>query len=219
MREDLIRDWLKNQQTGKRNLSLTKKQYQQLSRFQALVLEKNRKMNLTSITSDEDFAVKHFIDSFTLLPFLPRGAFSLLDIGTGAGFPGVPLKIARTNIKLTLLDSLRKRITFLQETLGALEIKADFIHARAEDLHRLLPGFEFDVITARAVARLDKLCKCALPLLEPGGLFLAMKGPDISDELEEAADTLKKYRGTVREVVYTPMGDTLRHTVIIIKRV
>ncbi|MCL2604659.1 MAG: 16S rRNA (guanine(527)-N(7))-methyltransferase RsmG [Defluviitaleaceae bacterium] len=218
MREKLIIDWLEGQRTGERGITLTKDQLHLLSRFQELVLEKNKKMNLTAITSDEDFAVKHFIDSFTLLSFLPQGKFSLLDIGTGAGFPGVPLKIARPDLHLVLLDSVGKRIDFLQDALETLGVKAEYLHTRAEDIPRLLPGVLFDVITARAVARLDKLCKYALPLLDTDGIFLAMKGPDVADELEEAADALKKYGGVVREVTCPLLEDKLRHTIVVIEK-
>jgi len=199
------------------NITLTKNQYNQLAAYQALVLETNKSLNLTAITHPEDFAVKHFIDSLTLLPLLPTGAFSLLDIGTGAGFPGIVLKIARPDIELTLLDSLRKRIFFLQNTLTKLNLNGTTLHARAEDLPRLFPATKYDLCTARAVAKLDKLCKYALPLLKPGGTFLAMKGPNSQQEATEAQPAITKYGGKIQHIQTTEIAPGLKHSVVIIR--
>jgi 16S rRNA (guanine527-N7)-methyltransferase len=209
----LVTEYLKKQA-----IPFSEEQIKQLAAFQENVLIANKKMNLTTITSDEDFAVKHFIDSLSLLPLLPKKAFSLLDIGTGAGFPGVVLKILRPDINLVLLDSQRKRLVFLAETLDVLNIKADCVHARAEEFPRLIPGIEFDVVTARAVARLEKLYAYALPLVTPGGLFLAMKGPDVSREIDEADAALKKYRGTVKSLKSVQYEEKLNHTIIVVKK-
>jgi 16S rRNA (guanine527-N7)-methyltransferase len=195
---------------------LTAQQLARLAQFQSLVLAANQNINLTAITSDGDFAVKHFMDSLSLLPLLPQGDFSLLDIGTGAGFPGVPLKIARPDIQATLLDSLRKRVFFLREAVAALDIQAECVHARAEDMPRLFPGAAYDICTARAVTNLKTLAGYALPLLKPGGFFLAMKGPDISGEIKEAEPVLAKKGGIIREVTSVLVGQKLKRTVVVI---
>jgi 16S rRNA (guanine527-N7)-methyltransferase len=201
-----------------RDIELTEAQLLRLARYQALVLAANESVNLTAITSDGDFTVKHFIDSLSLLPFLPPGVFSLLDIGTGAGFPGVPLKIARPDIRLTLLDSLRKRVFFLRDSLEALDIEAECVHARAEDMPRLFSGKRYDVCTARAVARLGVLASYALPLLSPGGSFLAMKGPDISREIEEARPVIAKKGGILQEAAPVCIAPDMGRTIIVIKK-
>jgi len=215
--KDRIQPWL-----AARDIVLTDVQYTQLAAYQRTVLTANEKMNLTGITSDEDFAVKHFIDSLSLLPFLPTankpGALSLLDIGTGAGFPGVPLKIARPDIQLTLVDALRKRVFFLREALSELNISAECRHARAEDMPRLFPNVQYDIVTARAVAHLKKLCAYALPLVKTGGIFLAMKGPDITRELNETAPILEKYKGTIHSINPIEITSSMIHTIIAITK-
>jgi 16S rRNA (guanine527-N7)-methyltransferase len=210
----VLKNWL-----TVRNIPLTEAQLNQLIMHQALVLEANKRINLTAITSGEDFAVKHFIDSLSLLPWLPKGNFSLLDIGTGAGFPGVPLKITRPDMRLVLADSLRKRVFFLREALAKLDIQAECLHVRVEDMPRLFPGITFDRVTARAVAHIRKLCKYALPLLNPGGLFLAMKGPDVSREIEEAATALNKYGGFIKKTTPVEIAPGMVHTVVVIQKI
>ncbi|MCL1862886.1 MAG: 16S rRNA (guanine(527)-N(7))-methyltransferase RsmG, partial [Defluviitaleaceae bacterium] len=171
---------------------ISDEQYAMLEAYKARVLEVNQYMNLTRITEETDFAVKHIIDSLTLLPFIGHGA-SLIDIGTGAGFPGMVLGIMRDDLKVTLLDSLRKRVNFLRQTADMLGLPdIECVHARAEDFAKTKT---FDICTARAVASLDKLAAYALPLVKKGGLFLAMKGNDIADELEKAKPAIKKYGG------------------------
>ncbi|MCL2203864.1 MAG: 16S rRNA (guanine(527)-N(7))-methyltransferase RsmG [Defluviitaleaceae bacterium] len=200
--------------------ALTHAQLSRLDAYKKLVLTANEKMNLTAITSDADFALKHFKDSLSLLPILPpeNQPFSLLDIGTGAGFPGVPLKIARPNIRLTLLDSLRKRVFFLRDALDALGIEAQCIHGRAEDMPRLYPGTTYDICTARAVAPLKKLCAYALPLVRPGGYFLAMKGPDITQEAKEAAPVLAKLGAEIKNTIPVELAPGMVHTVVCIAK-
>jgi len=193
-----------------------------LAAFQALVLEANQYLNLTAITDPQDFAVKHIADSLSLLPHLPPPCESrtlrLLDLGTGAGFPGVPIKIARPDIQLTLLDSTRKKLTFLETALAKLHIEAHFIHARAEELPRLQKIDPYDIITARAVAPLKKLITYALPLLAPSGTFLAMKSREVAQEITEAQPALKKHGGKVAEIIPVVLTPELTHTVVKIKR-
>lgn len=160
-----------------------------LDRYARLLVEWNEKMNLTAITAPDDIVHKHFADSLTALPLLPqREGLSLVDVGTGAGFPGIPLAILRSDIRLTLLDSLNKRLTFLQEVCKALDIPAVTVHARAEEGGRDTALREtFDVATARAVAALPVLAEYCLPFVKVGGCFIAMKGPESDREAADAA--------------------------------
>ena len=217
MDKQRVKDWLEGQ-----GINLPDATFAQMAQFQSLVLTANQTMNLTAITSDEDFAVKHFIDSLSLLPLLPKAQagrkLTLLDVGTGAGFPGVPLKIARDDLDLTLLDGTRKRLDFLQGALDKLGLSAECLHARAEELPRLHPHRKFDIVTARAVARLDKLVAYALPLVAPGGYFFAMKGPDVTQEIEDARAVLKKHGAKIEKTVVVELALGLTHTVIIIRK-
>lgn len=161
---------------------------EKLEVYARLLVEWNEKMNLTAITQPEDIVLKHFADSLTPLPLLPQGTgISLIDVGTGAGFPGIPLAILRPDIKLTLLDSLNKRLVFLQEVCEKVGLSAVTVHARAEEGgRRPLLREQFDVATARAVAALPVLTEYCLPFVKVGGRFIAMKGPESDQERESA---------------------------------
>ena len=170
----------------------TKLDDEMLQRFEIyfkLLVEWNEKMNLTAITDEHGVAVKHFADSLTL------------DVGTGAGFPGVVLKIARPDIKLTLLDSLNKRLTFLDTVLNDTGLDAELVHSRAEEGGKnKLYREKFDIAISRAVARLNVLCEYCLPYVKVGGLFVAMKGPNADEELDGAENALKLLGGKVEKV-------------------
>ena len=160
---------------------------EKLDIYARLLVEWNEKMNLTAITDPVGIAVKHFADSLTAAPLLPQGAFSLIDVGTGAGFPGVPLALLRSDCQLTLLDSLQKRLTFLETVCREVDLPVTLIHARAEE-GGLNPDLreKYDVACARAVAALPTLSEYCLPFVKVGGRFLALKGPDADRELEDA---------------------------------
>ena len=170
--------------------------------YAALLVEWNQKMNLTAITDPEGMVLKHFADSLTALPLLPETeGISLIDVGTGAGFPGVPLAIVRPDIRLTLLDSLNKRLVFLGELCAAVEVPVTLIHARAEEGGRKPELRErFDVAAARAVAALPTLCEYCLPFVKVGGRFIAMKGPDGEAELAAAEKALTLLGGKTHRV-------------------
>lgn len=215
MQTELIMEWALSN-----GVTLTDAQLDTLAVFQDLVLTANTRMNLTTITEPRDFAVKHIIDSLTLLPWISPNA-SVLDIGAGAGFPGVPLAVLKPDIRLTLLDSLRKRILFLRETTAQLGLESvECIHARAEEICRK-PGFcaAYDVCVARAVARLDTLAGYALPFTRKGGIFLAMKGPEIAGEVEQAQKTIRKYGGKVTEVAKVSIAPEIIHSVVVITKI
>lgn len=157
------------------------------------LLEWNEKMNLTAIREPEEIVEKHFLDSILLLKFLavPAGA-RLIDVGTGAGFPGVPVLILRPDLRLTLMDGLNKRLVFLEALLKELSLGAELVHARAEEAGRRQEyRMRFDFAAARAVARLPVLCEYCLPFLKPGGVFAAMKGPRARTEAESAEKAVK----------------------------
>ena len=156
------------------------------------------RVNLTAITEPYAIVLKHFADSLSLLPFLPGAPFSLVDVGTGAGFPSVPLALLRGDMRLTLLDSLQKRLTFLESLCGELGLSPTLVHARAEDAgHQPTLREQFDVATARAVAAMPTLAELCLPLVRTGGQWIALKGPAGETELQAAASAIDKLGGRV----------------------
>ena len=179
----------------------------------------NRVMNLTAITGEEDAARLHFLDCAALLKLADLRGKTLVDVGTGAGFPGLALKIACPEIGLTLLDSLDKRIGFLRDTCEKLELTdVTCLHARVEEIPDGLRE-SFDFASARAVARLNVLCELCLPYVRPGGAFLAMKGPELKQEIREAYVALKTLGGTVEQVYdYTIPGTDVTHSAALIRK-
>ena len=185
--------------------------------FGEAVLEKNRVMNLTAITDPDQAAELHLLDSLTLLKVLPLAGKSLLDVGTGAGFPGVPLKLAVPSLRLTLLDSLQKRMRWLEdEALPALDLEARFLSGRAEEFAAQYREC-FDVVTSRAVARLNLLCELCLPYVHEGGYFLAMKGAQAGEELTEAAKAIRTLGGSFERTETFEIGGAA-HTVVVIRK-
>lgn len=200
-------------------VNLNDEQCAQFIRYYELLIEWNKKINLTRIIEPDEVVIKHFVDSLTLLKYcdIPQGA-KLIDVGTGAGFPGIPLKIARPDIELTLLDSLNKRLNFLKEVCGEIGAQSDLVHIRAEEGSRK-PEYRdsFDVAVSRAVARLDVLSEFCLPYVKTGGKFIAMKGPDLSQELKQAQNAVKILGGKVENVEEFQLNGSGRTIVTIIK--
>ena len=184
------------------------------------LLETNKVMNLTAIEGEDDTARLHFLDCTALLKYADLKGKSLIDVGTGAGFPGLALKIAEPEIKLTLLDSLDKRIGFLKSTCELIGMEdVACIHARAEEMPA---GYReaFDAAASRAVARLNILAELCLPYVKVGGVFIAMKGPDVDEELEEAKPAIKNLGGKTEVVEkYTVFGTDAIHSAIIIRKI
>lgn len=187
--------------------------------YAKFLIEWNKKVNLTAITSPEDIAIKHFVDSLLLLNHIPHDA-SLIDVGTGAGFPSLPCKIFAENIKLTMLDSLNKRITFLNELCGKLKVKAECLNHRAEEAGQL-PNYrgKFDVSTARAVAHLRELTEFCLPFVKTGGVFVALKGYEIEQELEEAENAITILGGKVKEVAKYELAGGNKRAIVVIQKI
>lgn len=188
--------------------------------FAARLLEKNKVMNLTAITEPEDVARLHLLDCAALLHMTDFHGKHVIDVGTGAGFPGIPLRILEPDFDLTLLDSLGKRITFLQETCEEMGLaRVECVHARAEEFaagHRE----QFDIAVSRAVAALHVLCELTLPLVKVGGQFLAMKALDSDEEICRAKSAIAQLGGTVEAIRdYTIPGTDIVRRVVVIRKV
>ncbi|MGI6161760.1 MAG: 16S rRNA (guanine(527)-N(7))-methyltransferase RsmG [Christensenellales bacterium] len=186
-------------------------------RYYDLIIEWNEKINLTRITDPKEAAYKHFADSAALEKHIKCGA-SVIDVGTGAGFPGIPLKIVRPDMQLTLLDSLKKRVDFLSLVLNELSIDATTLHSRAEDAARSSLRESFDIATARAVAPLNVLVEYCLPFVKTGGQLLAMKGAAAQEEVDTAAAAIKLMGGRVRGIYPTPLPG-FDHAVVVIEKI
>ena len=178
----------------------------------------NEKMNLTAVTDDFGIATKHFLDSAsTLLTGCVSG--KVVDVGTGAGFPGLVLKILKLDIELTLLDSLKKRLTFLECVLNELDITADLVHSRAEDGGRTYRG-QFDTAVSRAVANMAVLSELTIPYLKNGGYLLALKGPLAEQELLDAEKAIRILGGEIKPTFSVKIPKTdLNHKIAVIKKV
>ncbi|MBP3361861.1 MAG: 16S rRNA (guanine(527)-N(7))-methyltransferase RsmG [Clostridia bacterium] len=202
-------------------LSCSELQLKQLEKYAELLVLRNKSVNLTGITDLREIAQKHFLDSASAL-CAGAGGKRIIDVGTGAGFPGLVLKILRPELELTLLDSLNKRLDFLRETVDALSLdNVTFIHSRAEDGgHRKELRESFDIAVSRAVAALPLLSELCLPFVSVGGSFLALKGPAAFEEAENAARAITILGGEIKEIadVHVP-GTELEHKIVVIKKV
>lgn len=194
-----------------------------LEQYARLLVEWNEKINLTAITEPREIAIKHFADSLLLLKHLTiegGNSISLIDVGTGAGFPSLPCAICEERIKLTLLDSLNKRIGFLNEVVCTVGVKAECIHGRAEECGREASLREqFDYSTARAVAHLRELSEFCLPFVKVGGCFIALKGYEIEQEIEESKAAIKALGGELQEVCKYELEDSSKRAIVIIKKI
>ena len=176
------------EEAKKLDIYLNESQLEKFKIYMDFLLEYNSHTNLTAITDPNDIMIKHFLDSIILNKFVEiQKNAKVIDVGTGAGFPGVPLKIFREDIDLTLVDSLNKRIKFLNELMGKINLKADIIHARAEELsHNLKYRESYDLAVSRAVAPLNILCEYCLPYVKIGGCFVALKGANVDEEIQNS---------------------------------
>ena len=198
-------------------LTLDDGRLDRLCRFGDALLEQNRVMNLTAITDPEAVARLHFADSLALLRWEDLRGKTVLDVGCGAGFPGVPLAIAVPEARITLLDSLQKRINWLKTVLPQLEVPADCVAARAEEYvaqHRE----QFDLVTSRAVARLNVLAELCLPYVRVGGRFLALKGAMAQEEADEANHAVAALGGKLAGIREYPVDDAV-HRIVVVEKV
>ena len=204
----------------KMSISLNKEQYDQFYAYMLLLIEWNEKINLTAITEPQEIILKHFVDSLTIAKYIEEGK-TIIDMGTGAGFPGIPLKIYRNDVKVVLADSLNKRIKFLNEVIEKMQLKnIETIHCRAEELGKNKEYREkFDYATSRAVANLSTLSEYLLPFVKLNGSGIFMKTMEIDEELENAKKAIKILGGRIEKVdkFEIPESD-LGRSIIIVKK-
>ena len=191
-------------------------------KYYELLIEWNEKINLTAITEEDDVAVKHFLDSLNASNGMVKDGMIIIDVGTGAGFPGLPVKIANRGIKLTLVDSLNKRINFLNEVISSLGLNdVETVHSRAEELGVNKDYREkYDMCVSRAVANLTTLCELCLPFVKVGGYFVSLKGPKANEELCMAKKAIALLGGEFERMENYDLSDTdLNHNIVVIKKI
>ena len=191
-----------------------------LLKYKDVLAEWNEKINLTAIEDDRDVIIKHFIDSLSICQYVEKRDSMLIDVGTGAGFPGIPLKVAIEELKVTLLDSLDKRVKFLNEVISTLKLDGiRAVHGRAEE-YGIKPEFreKYDIAVARAVANLPVLLEYCLPFVKTGGIFIAMKGSS-TEEVDASKKALAELGGEIENVIETtlPLSDIKRNIILIRK--
>lgn len=206
---------------GMLNITLNEKQLSDFEKYSELLIEWNNKINLTAITEPDEIAIKHFEDSLTVfkaVDFLKNA--SVIDVGTGAGFPSVPMNIYRNDLKMTLLDSLNKRINFLNEVKKCIGLSYRTVHSRAEDSGNNLEFREkFDFAVSRAVANLAVLSEYCLPFVKIGGYFIAMKGKECEDEINNSERALKILGGEIYKITNLNLSDGSSRTLILVKKI
>lgn len=205
------------------NMELSQEQQNQFIKYKRLLKEWNEKINITAITDDVEIDIKHFLDSLTpIATKLFDGRKKIIDIGTGGGFPGLPLKIFNKELQVTLLDSLNKRVTFLNEVIKELGLNnIEAIHGRAEELGRTeIYREQYDICVSRAVASLNTLSEYCMPFVKVGGYFISMKGEDVENELKESEKGIETLGGRIikKQLVKVPKSDII-HSLIIIEKI
>jgi len=202
------------------NIFIDDSQIQKFYKYMQLLLEWNKKINLTAITDENEIILKHFVDSLTVLKYIGAND-KIIDVGTGAGFPGIPIAIMMPNVKITLLDSLNKRINFLNEVIKELDLKnVETIHSRSEDCGKdMLFREKYNIALARAVANLSTLSEYLLPFVKIKGKMVCMKGSEIEEELKNAEYTIKVLGGKVvqRDEFVLPGSDIKRNIIVVEK--
>lgn len=203
------------------NIDINNEQIEKFHKYMEMLVEWNERMNLTAITEPVDIIDKHFIDSITIEKYLKKGA-KVIDVGTGAGFPGVPLGIIREDLNITLMDSLNKRINFLDEVIRVNKLlNIDTVHSRAEELSRDSDfRAKYDVVTSRAVASLNVLLEYMIPFAKVGGYCVCMKGSNIDDELENSKKALEVLNAKIEKIdTFKLPGNEYGRNIIVIKKI
>ena len=202
------------------NIEITEEENEKFFKYMEMLIEWNEKINLTAIIEKKEIILKHFIDSLTILKYIENDK-KIIDVGTGAGFPGIPLTIVNKEIEVTLMDSLQKRLKFLEEVIKENEIeKVKIVHKRAEDAGRDKSIREkYDYATARAVSNMSTLAEYLLPLVKVGGKCIVMKGPNIEEELNKSKKAINILGGKIEKIeeIVLPGTDIVRNIVIIKK--
>ena len=207
------------EESEKIGIKLPDEQLNEFYEYMQLLLEWNEKMNLTAITDPEEVIKKHFVDSITIKKYIKEKS-SLIDVGTGAGFPGIPLKIVDKSIKLTLLDSLNKRINFLNEVIKKLNLKeVNTIHSRAEEYAKNKVRESYDVAVSRAVADLPILLEYLMPYVKLNGICICMKGPKAQEELERSKKAINILGGKLEKVEKITIDEEMERKLIIIRKI
>ena len=204
----------------KLDIKLNVEQLEKFYKYMGLLIEWNEKMNLTAITEPNEIILKHFVDSLTILKEISNNS-KVVDVGTGAGFPGIPLSIANESLKITLVDSLNKRLIFLQEVIEKLELKnVEIIHSRAEDFGQNKKYREnFDFATSRAVANLSTLSEYLIPLVKINGKCICMKASDVEEEINQAKNAINVLGGTIEKIEEFKLPESdIGRTIIIINK-
>lgn len=200
---------------NKMNIEISDEKLDQFMKYKELLIDWNNKINLTAITEPEEIIKKHFCDSLSSLSLIKEGA-KIADVGTGAGFPALPIAIMRDDVSVLLIDSLNKRIKFLDIVISELGLKnIKTVHMRAEEGGRSELRDSFDIVTARAVASLNVLCEYCLPYVKPGGMFLSYKGENIEEELLTAANAIEKLCGEAKDIyLYEIPYSDIKHSIV-----
>lgn len=205
------------------NVDFSQEMYQKFIKYKDLIKEWNNKVNLTAIIEDEEIIKKHFIDCIKIYTFKPLMQIgNIIDVGTGAGFPGIPMAILRSEMNMLLLDSLNKRINFLNQVKKELVLNnVTTLHGRAEDFARdKVYREKFDAAVSRAVANLAVLSEYCLPYVKLGGYFIALKGPSVEDEINEGRNAVKKVGGKIEDIIKVHIEDSnLSHNLVIIRKI
>jgi len=212
-----------NEASNNEGLKFNESKYDQFMKYKDLIKEWNEKVNLTAIKEDEEIVKKHFIDSMKVFKFDQlKSAKNVIDIGTGGGFPGIPMKIIKPEVNIVLLDSLNKRIKFLNEVIKSLNLKnIKAIHGRAEDFAQEVQYREkFDIAVSRAVANLTVLSEYCIPYVKLGGYFVAMKGPAVEEEIKLSKNAIRMLGGRIEHIEKVQIeGSDLNHNLVIISKI
>ena len=209
-----------DEELKKNNLSVKKESYKKFYYYMINVLDWNTKINVTAVRDEESFIIKHFIDSLMINKYI-EGKLKVIDIGTGAGFPGVPIKLYNEDLQITLIDSINKKLNVIRDSIIGLDLNnIDVIHSRAEDLAVKAEYREmFDVSTTRAVSNLSTILEYMMPFIKVGGRAVCMKGPNYQEELENARTAIKLLGGQVEVIENFNINTEYERNIIVIKKI